>query len=38
MDPQKMLDSFKDPAGQLYKFTYASSPLSKLRSVKKDEK
>lgn len=35
MEPQKMLDSFKDPAGQLYKFTYASSSLSKLRSVKK---
>jgi len=38
MEPQKMLESFKDPAGQLYKFTYASSPLSKLRSVSKDEK
>jgi F420-non-reducing hydrogenase small subunit len=38
MDLQKMLNSFKDPAGQLYKFTYASSTLSKIRSVKKDEK
>jgi len=38
MEPQKLLDVFRDPAGQLYKFTYASSPLSKLRSVKKGEK
>jgi F420-non-reducing hydrogenase small subunit len=38
MEPQKLLNMFPDPAGQLYKFTFASSPLSKLRSVKKTEK
>jgi F420-non-reducing hydrogenase small subunit len=38
MEPQKLLEVFRDPAGQLYKFTYASSPLSKLRSLNQDEK
>jgi F420-non-reducing hydrogenase small subunit len=38
MEPQKLLASFKDPVGQLYKFTYASAPISKLRSGTKSEK
>jgi F420-non-reducing hydrogenase small subunit len=38
MEPQKLLASFKDPIGMLYKFTYASAPISKLRSGTKSEK